>query len=51
MPDVDLKGGFAVFTVHDDRLGIRFIEPVADVKTGRPWRERYATSVPLAASG
>ena len=46
-PGVDLQGGFAVFTVHHDRLGIRFIEPVPDPATGRGWRERYAATIPL----
>jgi hypothetical protein len=44
---LDLKGGFAVFSVHDDKLGVRFIEPVPDPVTGRAWRERYAAIVPL----
>ena len=43
---LDLKGGFALFSVHDDKLGIRFIEPVPDPVTGRTWRERYAAMVP-----
>ena len=47
---IDLKGGLAVFSVHDDRLGIRFIEPVADRATGRNWRERYSTAVPLSVA-
>ena len=45
--EVDLKGGFAVFDVADDELGIRFIEPVADAVTGGRWRARYAARLPL----
>lgn len=45
--DLDLKGGFAVFEVGDTDLRVRFIEPVADAASGRPWRERYAASVPI----
>ena len=45
--ELDLKGGFAVFDVQNDQLGIRFIEPVADAVTGRGWRVRYAATLPL----
>ena len=48
---LDLKGGFAVFEVAGDALGVRFIEPVFDPATGRKWRERYAAAVPLRGSG
>jgi hypothetical protein len=44
---LDLKGGLAVFSVYEDQLGIRFIEPVPDVAAGRIWRERYGATVPL----
>ena len=44
---LDLKGGFAVFDVRNEELGIRFIEPVPDAATGRRWRERYAATLPL----
>lgn len=47
---LDLKGGFALFRVHDQELGIRFIEPVPDVGTGRAWRERYVATLPLSAA-
>jgi hypothetical protein len=49
-PRLDLKGGFALFEVGDDALGIRFIEAVHDVARGRRWRERYATSLPIRAA-
>ena len=42
---LDLKGGFAVFDLDNDALGIRFIEPVADPVTGQPWRARYAVTI------
>jgi acid phosphatase len=45
--ELDLKGGFAVFDVADEELGIRFIEPVADAVTGDRWRARYAARLPL----
>jgi len=44
---LDLKGGFAVFDVRSDELGIRFIEPVLDLATGQRWRQRYAATLPL----
>jgi acid phosphatase len=42
---LDLQGGFAVLDVDHDALGVRFVEPVADPLTGRPWRARYATTI------
>jgi len=36
-----------VFDVDNDRLGVRFVEPVADPATGRRWRVRYSASLPL----
>jgi tartrate-resistant acid phosphatase type 5 len=44
---LDLKGGFAVVDVQDTHMRVGFIEPVADAAAGRPWRERYAASVPI----
>ena len=44
---LDLQGGFAVFSVDNDQLAIRFIEPVFDAATGRGWRVRYSAMVPV----
>ena len=43
--EVDLKGGFAVFELADAQLRVRFIEATPDPKTGRSWRERYASNL------
>ena len=45
-PKLDLKGGFALFTVRDHDLSIRFIEAVPDPAKGRLWRERYSATLP-----
>ena len=47
---VDLKGGFAVFRVYENEVGIHFIEPVPDLALGRAWRERYVARLPLRAA-
>lgn len=48
--ELDLKGGFAVFDVQSDKLGIRFIEPIADAARGWGWRTRYAATLPIRGS-
>lgn len=49
-PALDLKGGFALFEVHQGEIRVRFIEPVPDARTGRTWRERYAANVPIRSA-
>ena len=44
---LNLRGGFAVFSIDHDTLAVRFIEPVFDPATGRGWRDRYTAKVPL----
>ena len=46
-PELDLKGGLALFEVHSDEIAVRFIEALMDPTTGRRWRERYAAKLPL----
>ena len=45
-PELDLKGGFALFQVQDKEIGIRFVEAVPDPSKGRLWRERYSATLP-----
>jgi tartrate-resistant acid phosphatase type 5 len=45
-PELDLKGGFALFQVQDKDIGIRFVEAVPDPSKGRLWRERYSATLP-----
>ena len=46
---VDLKGGFAVFDIRGDALGVRFIEASPNLAGGQRWTERYEVAMPFGS--